>query len=102
MTRHNDLVTEATDDLAWVTSHWSELYALRHTTGRRPALPGALTGRAREEADALARAERAEQGDSVLGASPAPVNVHVYGTLTDILRSVHGLARRTAHAAQAL
>jgi hypothetical protein len=99
--RHLDLVTDTTDDLAWITQHWGELNALRNSTARRPALPGALTGRAREEADALARTERDEQGDSVLGASPAPVNVAAYGTLTDILRTMHGLAQRTAHAARA-
>lgn len=92
---------ETTTDLSWIARSWPDLYQLR-LPGRRLRRTAALTGAARAEADATARADRALRDPDAPGASPAPVDVGVLDTLTDLLLDLHDLAERLADTAGAI
>lgn len=89
-------------DLLYIADRWPDLYQLRMPGSKKPWRPGGMSAEAREQKDALARIEKAEQGDSVLGESRAPMDVDVLDTLSDILVIADDLAGRIAEAAGAI
>lgn len=78
-------ITATTADLTWIAQSWPDLYQLRLPGSRRNVSRRPMTRAARERADEQARVEKAEQGDSVLGASRAPMDVGVLDALSDLL-----------------
>lgn len=78
-------ITAVTADLTWISESWPDLYQLRLPGSRRRVSRRPLSRAARERADEQARVEKAEQGESVLGASRAPMDVGVLDALSDLL-----------------
>lgn len=93
---------DTTADLAWIARSWPDLYQLRLPGRRIRRTAQQLTGQARTEADELARAERLEVDPDAPGASPAPVDVAVLDTLSDLLMDLADLADRICETAGAL
>lgn len=88
-------------DLLYITDRWPDLYQLRipgTVQQQRPTKPSAAARRQRDE---LARAEKAERRDSVLGESLPPMDVDVLDTLAGILATADELADRIAATAGA-
>lgn len=87
-------ITTITTDLHWSATHWPDLHHLRLPGTQRRTTRRPLTRAARHRADHQARTEKAEQGLSVLGTAPAPMNVGVLDTLARLLSAAHHLAGR--------
>lgn len=92
-------LADATADLEWVAESWPDLHQMRLPGPRRRRTRRPLTRAARERADTQARIERAEQPDSILGASAAPIHVGVLDTLSELLWEVTELADRLCETA---
>lgn len=90
---------DTTADLAWIARSWPDLYQLRLPGRRIRRTAQQLTGAARAEADAQARIERLEVDPDAPGASPAPVDVGVLDTLSDLLMDLADLADRICETA---